>query len=85
MFDHVSVSPKSSGFVQRSGDDLKLVATEEVAKADLLEIEATTDFSHYFVQPLWNRTDSLVKAVALIEAAPSWRLGLQTHKMVGAR
>ncbi len=81
--DWVCVSPKAgTEVVQRRGDELKLVWPQpKLDPAALLG----WDFRHFLVQPLDGpeREASLAAAVALVMADPRWRLGLQTHKLIG--
>lgn len=81
--DWVCVSPKQGAdFVQRSGDELKVIFPQ-----DGLDLSALTrlDFHHFFLQPMDGE-----KLAANTEAAieyckdhPQWRLSLQTHKLLG--
>ena len=81
--DWICVSPKGvNPVVQRSGDELKLVWPQAgIDPAELLG----WDFRHFIVQPLDgpDRAASLQAAIALVMAEPRWRLGVQTHKLIG--
>jgi 7-carboxy-7-deazaguanine synthase len=81
--DWICVSPKAGTEVtQRSGDELKLVWPQAgIDPAALLE----WDFRHFVVQPMDgpDPAASLAAAIALVMADPRWRLGVQTHKMIG--
>lgn len=81
--DWICVSPKGANpVVQRSGDELKLVWPQAgIDPAELLG----WDFSHFIIQPLDgpDREESLQAAIALVMAEPRWRLGVQTHKLIG--
>jgi 7-carboxy-7-deazaguanine synthase (Cx14CxxC type) len=81
--DWICVSPKAgTGIVQRSGDELKLVWPQSaIDPAELLG----WDFRHFIVQPMDGpeRAQSLAAAVDLVMADPRWRLGIQTHKLIG--
>ncbi len=81
--DWICVSPKGSNeVVQRSGDELKLVWPQAgIDPAELLG----WDFRHFIIQPLdgVDRDASLQAAIALVMAEPRWRLGVQTHKLIG--
>ena len=81
--DWICVSPKGANpVVQRSGDELKLVWPQAgIDPAELLG----WDFRHFIVQPLDgpDRVASLQAAIALVMAEPRWRLGVQTHKLIG--
>lgn len=81
--DWICVSPKAGTRVlQRSGDELKLVWPQEgIDPEDLLG----WDFRHFIIQPLDGpeRADSLSAAIGYVMAHPRWRLGLQSHKLIG--
>jgi 7-carboxy-7-deazaguanine synthase len=81
--DWICVSPKAgTHVVQRGGDELKLVWPQAgIDPAQLL----SWDFRHFIVQPLDgpDRQASLAAAIELVMAEPRWRLGLQTHKLIG--
>ena len=81
--DWICVSPKGANeVVQRSGDELKLVWPQAgIDPAELLG----WDFRHFIIQPLdgQDREASLQAAIALVMAEPRWRLGVQTHKLIG--
>jgi 7-carboxy-7-deazaguanine synthase len=81
--DWICVSPKAgTAIVQRRGDELKLVWPQEgIDPAALL----AWDFRHFIVQPMDGaaREASLAAAIALVMADPRWRLGVQTHKLIG--
>lgn len=81
--DWICVSPKGSNeVVQRAGDELKLVWPQAgVDPGELLG----WDFKHFIIQPLDgpDREASLQAAIALVMAEPRWRLGVQTHKLIG--
>jgi 7-carboxy-7-deazaguanine synthase len=81
--DWICVSPKAgTKVVQRSGDELKLVWPQDgIDPQDLLG----WDFRHFILQPLDGpeREDSLAAAIGYVMAHPRWRLGLQSHKLIG--
>ncbi|WP_166042380.1 7-carboxy-7-deazaguanine synthase [Sphingosinicella sp. YJ22] len=81
--DWICVSPKGANpVVQRSGDELKLVWPQAgIDPAELLG----WDFRHFIIQPLDgpDREASLQASIALVMAEPRWRLGVQTHKLIG--
>jgi len=80
--DWLCVSPKpNSDWVQRSGDELKLVYPISIAPDNLDQLA----FRHFFLQPLDgpDRDANTRKAVAYCRAHPRWRLSLQTHKYIG--
>jgi 7-carboxy-7-deazaguanine synthase (Cx14CxxC type) len=81
--DWICVSPKAgTQVVQRAGDELKLVWPQPgIDPAQLLE----WDFRHFIVQPMDGpeREKALAAAIELVMADPRWRLGVQTHKLIG--
>jgi 7-carboxy-7-deazaguanine synthase (Cx14CxxC type) len=87
--DWICVSPKGAApVVQTSGNELKLVYPQEEPAAQPERFEGLA-FDNFILQPM----DALGDAEATqanVEAAaryclahPKWRLGLQTHKIVG--
>ncbi len=84
--DWICVSPKAGAdFIQRSGDELKLVFPQE----DLLPASLPTDldFRTYFLQPMDGPDieKNTEAAIAYCLKHPQWRLSLQTHKLLGLR
>jgi 7-carboxy-7-deazaguanine synthase (Cx14CxxC type) len=81
--DWICVSPKAgTDVVQRAGDELKLVWPQPgIDPAQLLE----WDFRHFIVQPMDGpeREKALAAAIRLVMDDPRWRLGVQTHKLIG--
>jgi len=81
--DWVCVSPKAGAeLVVLAGDELKLVFPQLGAEPQRFE---TLGFRHLFVQPMdgLHREANTERAVAFCLAHPSWRLSLQTHKLLG--
>lgn len=81
--DWVCVSPKAGAeFVARQGDELKLVFPQPSLMPDQL---GTTDFTHYYLQPMDgpNVRENTAQAVKYAMAHPKWKLSLQTHKILG--
>jgi 7-carboxy-7-deazaguanine synthase len=81
--DWICVSPKAgTEVVQRSGDELKLVWPQDGIDPEAL---LGWDFRHFILQPLDGpeREESTAAAIAYVMAHPRWRLGLQTHKLIG--
>lgn len=84
--DWVCVSPKDmQQWVQRSGDELKLVWPQP--GMDLDWIRSNSQFNHYLLQPLDNaaQQDNTRLCIERCLADPRWRLSLQTHKITGIR
>jgi 7-carboxy-7-deazaguanine synthase len=81
--DWVCVSPKADApLVLTSGDELKLVYPQPLAMPERFEGMA---FRHFFLQPMDGpqRAANTQGAIAYCMAHPHWRLGIQTHKVVG--
>lgn len=81
--DWLTVSPKAgTEVVQRTGHELKLVYPQPGL---LPEAVADWDFSARFLQPMDgpDRAANTRRAAQYCLANPRWRLGLQTHKLVG--
>ena len=81
--DWVCVSPKADApLVVSAGDELKLVYPQAGLAPE--EVEAL-DFSHFFVQPMDgpDRVANTDAAVRYCLDHPTWRLSLQTHKLIG--
>ncbi|WP_370681484.1 7-carboxy-7-deazaguanine synthase [Comamonas sp. GB3 AK4-5] len=84
--DWLCISPKAGAdWVQRSGQELKLVWPQP--GFDLSEIEASTHFGNYFLQPMDNarQAANTEACIAQCMQRPAWRLSLQTHKLTGIR
>jgi 7-carboxy-7-deazaguanine synthase (Cx14CxxC type) len=81
--DWLCVSPKAGApLVVRAGDELKLVFPQTGAEPALFEPLA---FANFLLQPMDGplRAENTRAAVAYCLAHPSWRLSLQTHKILG--
>ena len=81
--DWICVSPKAGAdFVQRTGQELKLVFPQSEAMPDQFN---NLDFKHYFLQPMDgpNKAENTAAVVAYCLANPQWRMSLQTHKVLG--
>jgi 7-carboxy-7-deazaguanine synthase (Cx14CxxC type) len=81
--DWICVSPKSTAeLVQTRGQELKLVYPQADAPPEKF---ADLAFDNFILQPM-DGPDRLANTQACTEyclAHPQWRLGLQTHKIVG--
>jgi 7-carboxy-7-deazaguanine synthase len=81
--DWLCVSPKAGApLVQTSGDELKLVFPQVGA---MPEDFVGLDFDHYLLQPMDGEelTANTVAAIAYCKAHPTWRLSIQSHKLLG--
>jgi 7-carboxy-7-deazaguanine synthase (Cx14CxxC type) len=83
--DWVCVSPKDqAAVVLTRGSELKLVYPQPGVDPARF---AGLDFQHFFLQPMDgpDRADNTAQAIAYCQQHPQWRLGLQSHKMIGIR
>ncbi len=81
--DWLTVSPKAGAdFVQRSGDELKLVYPQEGLDPEAF---CALPFRHFFLQPMDGPrlAENTAAAIAYCRTHPRWRLSLQTHKLIG--
>ncbi|UAJ11495.1 7-carboxy-7-deazaguanine synthase [Glacieibacterium megasporae] len=81
--DWICVSPKADApLVLTRGDELKLVYPQPLAQPGRFESLA---FDHFFLQPMDgpDREANTSAAIAYCLDHPRWRLGLQTHKILG--
>jgi 7-carboxy-7-deazaguanine synthase (Cx14CxxC type) len=81
--DWICVSPKAGAPLALSaGDELKLVYPQD--GIDPADFEALS-FRHFFLQPMDGpeRARNTALAIDFCLAHPRWRLGLQTHKLLG--
>ncbi len=83
--DWLCVSPKAAApVVQTSGNELKLVYPQREDEAQP-ERFATMAFDNFFLQPLDNavKEQNTRAATDYCLANPTWKLSLQTHKLIG--
>jgi 7-carboxy-7-deazaguanine synthase (Cx14CxxC type) len=83
--DWVCVSPKAgSRLVVERGNELKLVFPQAEAEAKP-ENFLNLRFDNFFLQPMDgpDRVETLKATIAYCLANPTWRLSLQTHKIMG--
>ena len=83
--DWICVSPKAgSELALRAGHELKLVFPQDGAEPERFQ---HLDFAHFLLQPRDDaaREENTAAATQYCLAHPQWRLGLQTHKLVGIR
>jgi len=83
--DWICVSPKAdSKVVITTGDELKLVFPQDGVDPQRF---TDLDFTHFFLQPMDNVLQQTNQRLAMqyCLAHPQWKLGLQTHKMLGIR
>ena len=83
--DWICVSPKAGAdWVQRSGDELKLVYPQFGMHPDSL---SEHDFQHHLLQPMDGplQRQNTRDAIDYCQAHPQWRLSVQTHKILNIR
>ena len=83
--DWICVSPKANAaLVQRHGNELKLVYPQAQPEAQPEQFTGL-DFSHFFLQPMdaENQAANIQAAADYCMKNPTWRLSLQTHKLIG--
>jgi 7-carboxy-7-deazaguanine synthase len=81
--DWICVSPKAGAeFVQKTGDELKLVYPQAGIDPESLSSLA---FRNFFLQPMDgpDRAANTQLALKYCMEHPRWRLSLQTHKILG--
>ena len=93
LVDWLTVSPKQAAFVQKEGDEMKLLFTGASAPGITPDVDAVrriahgTRFGSYFLQPIdlpHEGGPNYAEATrAVMELGPPWRLSVQTHKVVG--
>lgn len=81
----LSVSPHASGFMHRSGAELKLVpGLNGLTIDDMVCIEESkVDFAHRYVQPLVGNRESLEVCLEWLRDHKQYRLSPQNHKSWG--
>lgn len=83
--DWVCVSPKAGAdWVQRSGDELKLVYPQPGLMPEAID---EAEFTNYLLQPMDGplQRQNTRAAIAYCQANPQWRLSVQTHKILEIR
>lgn len=83
--DWICVSPKASAeLVQKTGDELKLVFPQREDAAQPARF-VHLEFDHFYLQPLDDarRAENTAAAAHYCLQNPSWKLSLQTHKLIG--
>ncbi len=81
--DWTCVSPKAAApLILTAGDELKLVYPQPLAMPERF---AGLAFTHFFLQPMDgpDAAANTAAAIAYCLRHPRWRLGLQTHKVLG--
>lgn len=86
--DWICVSPKAGApWVQRAGQELKVVWPQAGFSLEKLEELEAADFENRYLQPMDNilHADNIRTCIAACLQNPKWRLSLQTHKITGIR
>lgn len=93
LVDWLTVSPKQPEFVQKEGDELKVLFTGADAPgitptvAQVRALAEGTRFANYFLQsvdiPEHGGPNYAETTRAVMELGPPWRLSVQTHKVIG--
>jgi len=81
--DWICVSPKGTAeLVLKSGHELKLVYPQAEAPPERF---AYLRFDRFYLQPMDGpkQTENTRAAIEYCKTHPQWRLGLQTHKLIG--
>ena len=83
--DWICVSPKKNAdLLLKKGDELKLVYPQENFNPEQFE---SLDFTHFSIQPMDGKElqNNILKCVSYCIENPSWKLSLQTHKIIGVK
>ena len=83
--DWICVSPKKNAdLLLKKGDELKLVYPQEDFNPEQFEL---LDFTHFSIQPMDGKElqNNILKCVSYCIENPSWKLSLQTHKIIGVK
>ena len=83
--DWICVSPKKNAdLLLKKGDELKLVYPQEDFNPEQFE---SLDFTHFSIQPMDGKElqNNILKCVSYFIENPSWKLSLQTHKIIGVK
>ncbi len=83
--DWICVSPKAGAeWVQRSGDELKLVYPQPELLPDSI---TAGDFKYYLLQPMDGplQRQNIRSAIAYCQANTKWRMSVQTQKILEIR
>ena len=83
--DWICVSPKKNAdLLLKKGEELKLVYPQENFNPEQFE---SLDFTHFSIQPMDGKElqNNILKCVSYCIENPSWKLSLQTHKIIGVK
>ena len=82
-FDWICVSPKANSELKlKEGNELKFIYPQKNLNPKDHEV---LDFDHFFIQPLDDKyqSENVLMAKKFIKMNPSWKLSIQTHKVLG--
>lgn len=91
-FEWITVSPKTSDYVQRSGHTLKVVVrsdwTDEQAWNEIAKLDSETEFFHRYLQPLTLsglpvNTAQVARMLLSTDNGGRWALSTQAHRTWG--
>lgn len=85
--DWITVSPKTTNYVQRQGHTLKVVVRPEMTWARVDAMASGTTFFHRYLQPMMSSDGStnLAQVIAMLgeRGGSKWALSTQAHKTWG--
>jgi len=85
LVDWITVSPKGLDFVQRTGNEMKVVFQDQ-SRDELDNFLLSTSFPWYYLQPCACKGKmNIEETIQYIKSDPRWRLSLQVHKLIGVR
>ena len=84
----LTVSPKTSDYLQRTGHTLKVVVTPDMSWEDVDRLDDGTNFFHRYLQPLTNvsgEPENLGEVIQMVtsprNANGRWALSTQAHRV----
>lgn len=77
----ITISPKNQDFVQREGNELKLVYNGQ-SKQIINSYLDNTNFEYYFLQPQDNNPKFIKEAIEICKENNRWKLSVQLHKIL---
>ena len=77
LVDHICVSPKLNDFVQKSGEEIKVVFPDVIDPASVVDLP----FKRFYIQPKDDKNVAFntQQAIRYCLDNPQWRLSFQTH------
>lgn len=92
--DWLTISPKhkftNAKTVVKWCDEVKLLVDEETDFIDLKYLQDTIDANYYYLQPIDTKNDinngvNTLKAIQFAKENPTWRISLQTQKILNVQ